>query len=344
MKMIKYALPALLLGILSGCGKLDKVTANDPATNKAPVMTTHEPIVITGENLKTGTATFTWTPADYGFDAAPVNTVMISVGGGTPVELNAGQGKTAPIGYEALNNRVVAAGAVPNEVNDVTFTVASSLTADGAALVSAPVVVKITPFLPPPSYLWIAGTLNLVAWAPDSPLAPKITSPAPGMDYEGMVDLNSSGALEFKFCAQPSWGGPNYGGSKDALDPNGDNIKDLPGGYYRLIVNNGITRVTTALKIETIGAIGNGVPGEWGSETKMTYDAQTNTWTIPSIAITSGGEFKLRINDNWDHALGGTLDKAEFGQGNIVLGVSSGNYKMVLHAGQFPYRIELTKL
>jgi hypothetical protein len=345
MKMIKYALPALLLGLLSGCGKLDQVTIGDPAASKAPVMTAHEPIVITGENLKTGTTTFTWTPADYGFAASPVNTVMISVGGGAPVELSSGQGKTAPIGYEALNNRVVAAGAVPDQANEVAFTVASSLTAEGALpLVSAPVMVKITPYMPPPSYLWIAGTLNIAAWEPHNPLAPKVTSPTPGTDYEGMVDLSSPGALAFKFCSRPNWEGTNYGGSKDALDPNGGDIKDLPGGYYRLIVNSGITRVATALKIETIGAIGNGVPGEWGSETKMTYDAQTNTWTIPSIAITGGGEFKLRINDNWDYAIGGTPDKAEFGLGNIVLGVSSGNYKMVLHAGQFPYRIELIKL
>ena len=344
MKKIKYVLAALLPGLLGGCSELDKVTIGDEASRKAPVMTAHEPIVITGENLKTGTASFAWTAADYGFTAAPVYTVMISVGGGTPVELSAGPGASSAVSYETLNNKVQAAGAVADQVNEVTFTVSSVLTAADTPLVSAPVVVKITPYLPPPTYLWIAGNLNVAMWAPGSPQAPKLTSPAPGQEYEGMVDLTSGGALEFKFCGQPDWNPDNWGGTSAAFVHNGPNITDQTSGYYRMVVNNGVTKIVTALKINTIGAIGNGVPGDWGSETKMTYDAAANTWTIPSIAITGGNEFKLRINDNWDNSIGGTLDAATFTGGNFKLDVPSGNYKMVFHAGVFPYKITLTAL
>jgi hypothetical protein len=353
MKFLKnILLPVAALGMMSGCGELDKVTAPDPATAKAPVLTSvPTTVVITGENQKTESAVFQWTPADYGFPAAPTYSIMISVGGGAPVELTAAQGSKATVTYELLNARAIVAGAqvatppAAPIANDVTFTIISTLTAGfGAPLTSASAAARITAYAPPPSYLWLAGNFDLVGWAPDSPLAPRLTSPTPGSAYEGMVDLNSASALEFKLCGQPNWGGPNYGGSKDALDPNGGNITDLPAGYYRMIVDNAVTKINADLKIETIGAIGNGVPGEWGSETKMTYDAQTNTWTIPSIPMTNGGEFKLRINDDWTYALGGALDNTSFTGGNIKVEGATGNYKMVFHAGEIPYRIELVKL
>jgi hypothetical protein len=352
MKFLRYILlPAAAIGMLSGCGELDKVTAPDPATAKAPVLTSvPTTVVITGENQKTESAVFQWTPADYGFAAAPTYSIMISVGGGAPVELTAAQGSQVTVTYELLNARAIVAGArvaTPPDApiaNDVTFTLVSTLTAGfGAPLTSAPATARITAYAPPPSYLWLAGNMDHVTWAPDSPLAPRLTSPTPGSDYEGMVDLNSSSALEFKLCGQPNWSGPNYGGSKDALDAAGDNIRDLPAGYYRMIVDNAVTRITTALKIESIGAIGNGVPGDWGSETPMVYSNQTNTWTIESIPMTAGGAFKLRINNDWTYALGGSLEEASFTGGDISV-TESGNFKMVFHAGEIPYRIELVKL
>jgi hypothetical protein len=349
MKLLKnISTFAVALALLGGCGDLDKVTAPDPATAKAPVLTkVPTDVTITAENQKAGTAVIEWTPADYGFSAAPTYSIMMSVGGGTPVALAAANGASTTVTYELLNSRAIVAGAEPGVSADIAFTIVATLTPKfGGVLTSAPKNGSVNTYSPPPTYLWLAGNFDLVGWAPDSPLAPKLTSLSPGSDYEGMVDLQSSSALEFKLCAQPSWGGPNYGGSKDAIDPNGGNIADLPAGYYRMIVDNAVTRITSVKKIETIGAIGNGVPGNWGSETKMTYNASTNTWTIESIAMTQGGKFKLRINDTWDDSIsiGGELDKASFTGGDIAFEGASGNYKMVLHAGEMPLRIELIKL
>lgn len=348
MKFLKYILmPAAAFGLLAGCGELEKVTAPDPATAKAPVLTTAPAsVVVTAENLKTESATFQWTPTDYGFPAAPTYSIMMSVAGGEPVELTAAQGSQASVLYELINTRAIAAGAEPDVETDVVFTLVSVLTPGfGGTLTSAPKSSKVTTYVPPPStrWLWIAGTLPapLPQWAPGDPNAPRLTSHSALEDFEGMVDLDSEG-LQFKFCGQPDWSPDNWGGSKNAFVAGGDNITDLARGYYRLVVDAAITRIFSELKIETIGAIGNGVPGEWGSETKMTYDRATNTWTIPSIPMTNGGAFKLRINDDWANALGGTLDAATFTGGDITVDVPTGNYKMILHAGEFPYRIELT--
>ncbi len=344
MKFARYILmSAAVLGVLAGCGKLDKVTAPDPSTARAAVLTTvPASVVVTAENQTTESASFEWTPTDYGFPAAPTYSIMISVGGGEAIELAAAEGSSVEVSYDLLNGKVIAAGGETGVETEVTYTIVSVLTPSfGTPITSAPKTGKVTA-RSSTSYLWIAGTLDIVAWAPDSPLAPRLTSLV-GAPFEGMVDLNSAAGLMFKFCSQPSWAGPNYGGSVNALDPDGGDIADLPGGYYRLVVDNPPSRVTSKLKIDTIGAIGNGVPGDWGSETKMEYDAQTNTWTIPSITLTAGGAFKLRINDDWANALGGTPDALSFTGGDIPVTVS-GDHKMILHAGEFPYRIEFVKL
>jgi hypothetical protein len=352
MKFLRYIiLPVAALALLAGCTELDKVVAPDPAGAKAPVLTVvPSSVVITLDNQKTGNALCEWTPADYGFAAAPVYSIMMSIGGGEPVELTAAQGSSVEVSYELLNGRAIVAGAQvvnpPDEpfANAVTYTIVSTMVAGfGTPLTSAAKTGTIVAYLPPPKYLWMAGNFVSPTWNPGDPAAPRLTSPAPGRNFEGMVDLTSDSALEFKFCATPDWNN-DYGGTLGALVPKGGNITDLESGYYYMTVDEAITRVISNLKIATIGAIGNGVPGEWGSETKMTYDKATNTWTIASIPMTNGGEFKLRINDDWGNALGGALDNAGFSGGNIPVAVPTGNYKMVLHAGEVPFRIELTAL
>ncbi len=340
MKFFKNILLLASAAMFVGCSDLDKVTASsDPVP---PVLQAHDPIVISAGNLAEQT-TFKWSKADYGYSAATEYALYAQLDLNSPYLVTKAFGDSISIKLEDLNKGVVGAGAPLGVASNIHFFLSASISESFVKTNSASIVVSVTPF-DPVSYIYLAGNALAQPWSPGD-LRARLTAPLPTDGYEGMVDMNVGNpapALNFKVCAQPNWDGPNYGGSVEALDPNGGDIADLPNGYYRIVVDKDITKIATKLKINTIGAIGNGVPGDWGSETKMTYDVATNTWSIPSIAMTNGNEFKLRINDDWGNAIGGTTAAAKFGGDNIKVEVPDGNYTMTLDAKKFPYVITLT--
>jgi hypothetical protein len=318
---------------------LEKSTALENPV--APVLNAHNAIVVDAENLST-TTVFHWQAADFGYSAATEYSLYAQVGEAEKALVTSAYGDSLVIKLEDLNRAVIAAGGKADVENTVTFTLQATISSAYANVTSAPITVKITAFKAKPIFLYIAGTAN--GWTQNELCALKAVLPAD--DFEGMVDLQpAEGSLEFKFCTQPNWDGPNYGGSKDALNPDGGDIKDLAAGYYRLVVNNAKTKITTALKIETIGVIGDGVPGNWGPETKLTYNKATNTWSIDNIEMTNGKEYLFRINDSWDYKIGakpgGQPEDYAFGGDNIKVTVPSGNYKLILDANALPYTVEL---
>lgn len=344
MKILKYFTFAVLLAALTGCGKLEKVTTSDSPT--APVLLAHDPIEITADNLNDMT-TFKWERSDFGFPDAAEYTLLMTIGTGEPSIVSSAHGNSLTIKLEDLNKVLIKAGAPIGEQIDARFHLTANISeAFAHPVTSAPVIIPVIAYGASASFLYIAGNFTFPSsWSPGDPLAPRLTAPGPGDDFEGMVDLTTAGdALEFKFCAKPSWDGPNYGGTINMLDPNGGNITDLSSGYYRLVVNPEITKVKNYLLINTIGMIGDATPGGWSTETKMTYSQSDNTWNIASVALTNGLEFKLRINDDWSFAIGGSLQEAAFDKGNIPIDVPTGNYKVTFKAGVFPYQIVLKAL
>ncbi len=342
MKLFKYIVPVALLAMLGACSELDKVTATDEPV--APVLKPHAAIVITADNM-VSTTPFKWDRADFGYPDAAEYTLYAQVGDNEEVIVGSAFGDSISVKLEDLNRVVLEAGATIGVATDVMFSLSAFISeAYDHVVVSAPLKVNVKTFKPDPAYLWIAGSFKFPAsWSPSDPKAPKLTANLPTDPFEGMVDLTTDGggALAFKFCAKPNWDGPNYGGTTEALDPSGGDITDLPNGYYRLVVNPAKTSVTAKLAINTIGIIGDGVPGDWGSETKMTYTQATNSWAV-TVPMTNGKKFKLRCNDDWSHAIGGPLNEATFTGGDITVNVPSGNYKVTLYADRFPYQITIT--
>lgn len=151
----------------------------------------------------------------------------------------------------------------------------------------------------------------------------------------GMVYIEN----EFKLTASSSWNGGDYGYSyfmtKNGILPvdGNDNMKVSEAGIYFLKVNlYDDKKEINAVKINTMGLIGDATPGGWddNAETDMPYDEDEQCWSTTTTLTDK--TFKIRINKKWDTAIGGSLDalNADGGASNIALD-APGEYTVKLY-------------
>lgn len=155
---------------------------------------------------------------------------------------------------------------------------------------------------------------------------------------------DGKGAFKFRGAAD-NWDQGNYGtgtlnddGLSGSLinDSGSGNIMVEP-GFYRAVVNLG--NMTFQLTPITIGIIGPAQPGNWDTDTDLTYNPETYAWEA-TIEL-AADEFKFRANDDWAINWGGTADNLtqdgpnlkidEAGTYFIQLFITcDGNYKAIL--------------
>ncbi|MDT0649915.1 SusE domain-containing protein [Autumnicola edwardsiae] len=158
--------------------------------------------------------------------------------------------------------------------------------------------------------------------------------------YEGFVYMNVD-APQFKILQTNENFDGNLGDAGDAdgvytgvLETPGVNAgtPDGTGGYYLVNVDTGA--LTYELTETTWGVIGNATPSGWDSDTDMTYDPDTQTWSV-TLELTeqeaTDNGFKFRANDAWDLNLGDTDadGSLEFAGDNIGV-PEDGNYTITL--------------
>lgn len=153
--------------------------------------------------------------------------------------------------------------------------------------------------------------------------------------FSGYVHLDG----EFKFTTAPNWDGTNYGAgaTPGTLDPTGGNLSAPANALYYATVS--IPELTYSLtEITTLGIIGSATPAGWDGQTNLTPSADFLTWT--GILTLTDGEFKFRMNDNWDINLGGSVDALIGNGANIP--VAAGTYLVTLDFSSVPYTCTLT--
>lgn len=164
-------------------------------------------------------------------------------------------------------------------------------------------------------------------WSPEN--APLIAASESGKtDFEGFIHMTAG---EFKFVEADDdgiygWGNTDWGQSK--TEANGildeadeKNVEVSTDGLYYLQVDTGTGTYSTTLV--NFGVIGEATPTGWGSDTKMTYDATNNVMAL-DINLTSGKEYKIRANDDWD--LGFPLQMGPDSDGDGLLDTKDGNF------------------
>jgi hypothetical protein len=280
---------------------------------------------------------FTTSQPDYGFTAAAIYSVQISINESfsefetlpstyTLAKMNVPSTEIAKVLVRLLGIEL------ENEYPSNPFPVyvrLSAKLADGSGQVFSNIItlpnVKGYYVAEPIPELYVPGSHQ--DWDPAT--APTVYSRNLDSKYEGYVYFTEGD--EFKFTTAPNFDdGRNYGdGGNGTLSTDGGNLTVSETGLYKLNVDlSAIPYTYTAVKTEW-GLIGDATAGGWDTSTPMEFNPETYEWTV-TVTLTPG-EIKFRANNAWDINLGGDVDNLSYGGGNIA--VSAGTYVITLKLG-----------
>ncbi len=336
--IIKSSLLAVLLaGALYGCKKVEtQVVLQDgvPSTLTASQAT----LVLTAATASDTVEAFTWTPAQYGFNAAVRYSLQVAKAGtsfAAPKEVSMGSSSVQKYSGGDFNQMAILLGLAPGAASQLEVRVKASLTDSIKAIYSNVVTVNVTPYLVVINYpsLWVPGDYQ--GWDPAT--APKLSSKADNGIYEGYVYMTPSSSKKFKFTSDPDWNHTNYGWASSVTT--GDNVTgtmnttggDLftpNGGYYLMKANKNTN--TWSATVTTWGVIGDAVPVTgWNSDLNMVFDATAKTWSVTTnLGV---GAIKFRGNADWGLNFGdnGADLVMEYDGANIAI-ATAGNYTITL--------------
>lgn len=343
-KIFTLMFGALLLW--SACTEKDK----EPLLNPGAAPTITSPSGGTAFVLDSATqqevfSTFSWTEADFGYQAGVSYTLELDKAGNSfaaPITVGTINGlKLEGVTKGKINAILLAKDLPGEEVADVEFRVVAKIGSDATlpVLASPVVTLKITPYSENIVYPQLQVPGDYQGWKPEENKT-IIFSARSDEKYEGYVNFPNA-TTQFKYTKGPSWT-TNWGddGANGSLDPNGANIAASGAGVYKLNVNlNDLTH--TYVKTDW-GLIGSATPGGWDSDQNMSYDPATNKWSITLDLV--AGDIKFRANDGWDINLGdtGANKKMEYGGDNIAI-AEAGNYTIELNLGVAIYTYKVTK-
>lgn len=290
-----------------------------------------------------------WEPARLNYNEAITYDVTISYNGGEPKSVATGLATTScSTTVDGLNELAVAAGAPEAAASDLDLTVIAYSDSYPAGVPSVPVKMNITTYVATyPDCYYLPGSYQ--GWKPELPTCLTLpqSSTQKGL-FEAFVDLTTEdgGDVEFKFSPVPAWEG-DFGSDDFAVSTDkgfavgsgnsvgSANIK-VPSGFYRISLNKKLNTLEMQ-QVLTLGIIGDAVPSGWSEETKMDYDAATNSFSVVTT-LTEGKEFKFRLNDCWDYSIG---EGGDFSGGNYKMDKPTGEYKVVLSVASHPYKVQI---
>ncbi|MEN8116596.1 MAG: SusE domain-containing protein [Bacteroidota bacterium] len=292
--------------------------------------------------------TFTWSEADFGFQAAINYTLQIDFKGNDfsgAVDLITTIETSTSITVGDLNQKLLAMGAKTNVPSDIEVRVVANINDNVETVPSNVPVMNIHPYKVVIIYpsLYLPGNYQAASgyeadWSPDK--AQQIYSLKQDEKYEGYVNMVGDGIM-FKFTYDPNWD-TNWGddGVDGTLDPGGADIAISEAGYYRMKAN--INDLTYSIMKTDWGVIGSATPNGWDSDQDMTYDMGTKTWSVTVDLV--AGEIKFRANDDWalnygDDDFDGTMEE---GGANIPI-ADAGNYTLILNLEVAGYSYTVVK-
>ena len=315
-------------------GTFDKPVMQSPATG--------DTYVLTEDNASQTFETFSWSAADFGYNAAVSYILQFDRDGNGFAEAKS-LATTTQLEVELtvgeLNNVLLSAEYLSDVASDVEFRIMGEVSDNTPNVFSKPITLTITPFEMIVDYpkIYVPGSHQ--GWAPDNPNT-FLASKKSDDKYEGYINFPDDNA-EFKFTPEPNWDN-DWGddGFDGTLDAKGANIPMAVAGYYKMNVDiNALTY--TVLKTEW-GLIGSATPNGWDSDQDMTYDATNDVWTITLDLV--DGEIKFRANDDWGLNYGDTGGDKKLEEGGDNIPVTAGNYTITLDLGVPPiFRYTIVK-
>ncbi|WP_281613804.1 SusF/SusE family outer membrane protein [Flammeovirga sp. SubArs3] len=199
---------------------------------------------------------------------------------------------------------------------------------EGSKLESELLELTITPYLAFQEYLYMIGGYNGWSFNEDDVVNLKDQEG----NYSAWVWLDQADADNgFKFTTVDNWNdGTNYGYASDnklSTDGGAGNIPVGATNHYDVKMN------TESLTYELVplkwGLIGAATPGEWATDSEMTLDEGTKTWTWTGDL--THGEYKFRANNEWAYNLGASdTDGVVVFDGPNMVNEDPGNYTITL--------------
>lgn len=292
MKKIMYIISALALLVIGSCDtkELEEVRAVAESEVVAPTFQAMETVIIDQDSYDNEeTVTFSWEPADFGFNAAIVYSIYLSTDSVADYNLAANiNGTSYTIDHQALYDKLVGENnlALPtNEVTTVSVYIAATVGSNFTVVKSESqsMTFDIAKIGLDGDLLQIAGDYN--GWSTSG-------SAIVGLDkiYAGYVNMNwkNQESVSYKFVdnvySTSGWG-DWYGGSLDALSTSGDNMTITPGmKFFNVDLN---TNTASVMNFTKVGL--TGINGAWRTPAvEMTYDYENNYYYVVSEADTRG--------------------------------------------------------
>ncbi|MDR6846806.1 SusE domain-containing protein [Flavobacterium granuli] len=310
----------------------------------APVLTAPETgasYVLKPESAAAQIERFVWTSADFGGPVEINYTVEIDKKGNNFANVQSlGSIKAEnqlSVTQEAMNTAVLNLDAIPFTPADYDVRIKAA-TGLFTPMYSDIITITVTGYTTENPKLWIPGGYQAASgygsdWTHSS--APQLSASGFGkVDFEGYVNFEGTGA-KYKYSAQPSWTGTNYGAGADAgkISTTGGDIDMPAAGYYRVEVDT--EKLTQKLTATAWGITGDATPGGWPTDATpkpdivMNYDKDTKLWTATSHL--KAAKIKFRANFAWDINFGddGADGTLEYGKADISV-PSEGNYTITL--------------
>lgn len=361
-RRLLFAAVGLWLLSLAACQK-DEIRAVLQMPKAAPALQSSSTNLVLDSTQASQTAvTFSWNLVNVGYNADITYALQFDVPADSfhnPVTVTAGVNQKS-LSFTVANFNTLALqslGLPFGQASAVVVRLVASVNQYNGnpsvvpPMYSDPLTLQVTPYQVIISYpsLWVPGDYQ--GWNPAA--APKVASVKANGVYEGYVYFPAGGTFQFKFTSAPDWSHINYGdGGNMTLDANagtasgnlstdgGAGNLQVPGmGYYRLIANTG--NLTWSATRTTWSVIGDATAGGWNTDTDMSFDPSTQTWSV-TIDLVSSGVFKFRANHDWAINLGVNNGQLTYNGSNIPV-PSDGKYLITLNlsvAGNYTFSMK----
>lgn len=346
MKTLKYTILSMLAMFAVSCNTDDVENRPVVAGTDAPVLEAPEEgnaYVLNPETLDLLAERFVWSTANFGEGIISNYDLEIDVAGDefdTPSVIGTTNGVTQlAVSTNVLNSAIQQLDVTPFEAS--TFQVRVKAYVGDSVLYSNAVEITVTSFSTDIPLLWIPGGYQSASgygndWTHAT--APQLSAESFGKkDFEGYMYIANDITNPdngFKFSAQDSWTGTNYGMGANAgeLSTDGGNLI-ANAGYYWVKVSTGSTPPTYSMTATQWAVTGSGTPNGWPDngimDHDMTYDPAAKVWKI--TLTLSAGEIKFRANDEWaiNYGDAGTDGVLDFNDGTNIP-VTAGTYEIKL--------------
>ena len=296
---------------------------------------------------------FTWTPADFGFQAEVSYELMMAEAGTSfaePIAVKTTNNLEDSVTVGFINNLMLSNEFAFGVAHDMEIKLRATIHEDMDTLYSDVLSLTITPFEKIIIYpsLYVAGDYWDPNWSPGD--SPQIYSLKSNDKYEGYINIAITDA-HFKFTSQPDWNGTNYGYDTGdevsgtlSTDGGAGNLWQTNPAYLKVNVN--IAALTYDFLPCVFGIVGSAVPPyDWATDVVMTYDPVEGVWTVTEDLVE--GALKFRANGSWDAPnpnYGSNDANGIANEGGTDIPVpSDGNYTITLDLKGPLYRYTLTK-